>query len=228
MPWHDPQAARTRCDLPVWRGCEGSGSSRSGSRRSRAHAVSFLRLPGASCVRRIERPFSSMRCASWSRRSQIASAWFGSPMTACQSVTGSLAGDQRRGALGAVLDDLGQVAPLGVAQWREHPVVDGEQVELRPRARPCSSPVRKAPEERRGSIAPSRRCRWASATPRRLHPRLPREQVEVRYTTNTVFPPLRQSHNGARSSSRPRMLTRLIGLIADYRTLAETLRGRWS
>ena len=36
-----------------------------------------------------------------------------------------------RGALGAILDHLGQVAPLGVAQWREHPVVDGEQVELR-------------------------------------------------------------------------------------------------
>ena len=42
-----------------------------------------------------------------------------------------LAGDQRRGALGAVLDHLGQVAPLGVAQRRQHPIVDGEQVELR-------------------------------------------------------------------------------------------------
>ena len=30
-----------------------------------------------------------MRCASWSRRSQMASAWLGSPMTACQSVTGN-------------------------------------------------------------------------------------------------------------------------------------------
>ena len=53
------------------------------------HVVSFRRLAGASCVRRIERPLSSMRCASWSRRSQMASAWLGSPMTACQSVTGS-------------------------------------------------------------------------------------------------------------------------------------------
>ena len=43
---------------------------------------------------------------------------------------GQLAGDERRGAFGAVLDDLGGVSPLGVAQRREHPVVDGEQVEL--------------------------------------------------------------------------------------------------
>ena len=55
----------------------------------------------------------------------MASAWLASPITACQSVTGN------EGALGVVLDDLGEVAPLGVAQRRDHPVVDGKQVELR-------------------------------------------------------------------------------------------------
>ena len=43
---------------------------------------------------------------------------------------GQLAGDEGGGALGPVLDDLGEVAALGVAQRCEHPVVDGEQVEL--------------------------------------------------------------------------------------------------
>ena len=50
-------------------------------------------------------------------------------MTACQSVTGQLAGDDGGGPLGPVLDDLGEVAAFGVAERREHPVVDGEQVE---------------------------------------------------------------------------------------------------
>ena len=119
FPWHrqDPQAVRARRERRASRG------------RDR-HVVSFRRLAGASCVRRIERPLSSMRCASWSRRSQMASAWLGSPMTACQSVTGSWSGDERRGAFGAVLDHLDEVSPLGVAQRREHPVVDREQVEL--------------------------------------------------------------------------------------------------
>ena len=53
------------------------------------HVVFGVRVVGASCVRRMERPLSSMRWASWSRRSQMASAWLGSPMTVCQSVTGS-------------------------------------------------------------------------------------------------------------------------------------------
>ena len=63
FPQHrqDPQAARARRER---RGC----------RRRDAHVVSFWPLAGASCVRRIERPFRSMRCASWSRRSQMASA----------------------------------------------------------------------------------------------------------------------------------------------------------
>ena len=42
---------------------------------------------------------------------------------------GQLAGDEGGGTLGPVLNDLGEVAPLGVAERREHPVVDGEQVE---------------------------------------------------------------------------------------------------
>ena len=42
--------------------------------RCGVHVVSFGRLFGASCVRRIEAPLSSMRCASWSRRSPMASA----------------------------------------------------------------------------------------------------------------------------------------------------------
>ena len=53
------------------------------------HGVAFADVFGAAFVRRIEGPFSSMRCVSWSNRSQIASAWLGSPITPCQSVTGS-------------------------------------------------------------------------------------------------------------------------------------------
>ena len=34
---------------------------------------------------------------------------------------GQLAGDERRGAFGAVLDHLDEVSPLGVAQRHEHP-----------------------------------------------------------------------------------------------------------
>ena len=67
----------------VWPRCRGAG------RRWDAHVVSDVRVFGARCVRRIERRFISMRCASWSRRSQMASAWLESPMTACQSVTGN-------------------------------------------------------------------------------------------------------------------------------------------
>ena len=44
---------------------------------------------GADLVCRIDAPFSSIRCALCKRRSQMASAWFGSPMTPCQSETGS-------------------------------------------------------------------------------------------------------------------------------------------
>ncbi len=54
------------------------------------------------------------RRPGWGLRRQRASR---SPATA---------GDQRRGALGAIRDDLGQVPALG----REHPVVDREEVEL--------------------------------------------------------------------------------------------------
>ena len=106
FPQHrqDPQAART------WQGCRSCRRrdrpcpSRCRRCRSRGHVVFFGRLAGASCVRRIEWPLSSMRCASWSKRSQIASAWLGSPMTACQSVTGQLTGNEHRSAFGAVLD----------------------------------------------------------------------------------------------------------------------------
>ena len=41
-----------------------------------------------------------------------------------------LAGDQSRAALGAVLDNLGEVAPLGIAQGGKQPVVDREQVQF--------------------------------------------------------------------------------------------------
>ena len=43
---------------------------------------------------------------------------------------GELGGDQCRGLLRTVFDDFHQVAPLGVAQWRDHPVVDRQQVEF--------------------------------------------------------------------------------------------------
>jgi len=44
---------------------------------------------------------------------------------------GDLAGDQRRGPLAAVLDDLDEVAPFVVAQRCQQPVVDREEIELR-------------------------------------------------------------------------------------------------
>ena len=71
-----------------------------------------------------------MRCASWSKRSQIASAWLGVADDGVPVGHGQLTGNEHRGAFGAVLYDLVEVAPLGVAQRREHPVVDGEQVAL--------------------------------------------------------------------------------------------------
>ena len=46
---------------------------------------------GDAFVRRIVGPFSVMRWALCSSLSQIASAWFGSPMTACQSLARSRA-----------------------------------------------------------------------------------------------------------------------------------------
>ena len=61
----------------------------------------------------------------------MASAWFGVADDGVPVRDGQLAGDEGRGAFGAVLDDLGEVAPLGVAKRREHPVVDRQQVELR-------------------------------------------------------------------------------------------------
>ena len=38
--------------------------------------------------------------------------------------------DQRRGAFTPIFQDLEEVAPLGVGQRREQPVIDGEQIEL--------------------------------------------------------------------------------------------------
>ena len=62
-PRRDPHAGRTRGD---GRGCRRSMDD--------AHVVCRVRVFGASCVRRIERPLSSMRWASWSRRPGMASA----------------------------------------------------------------------------------------------------------------------------------------------------------
>ena len=53
------------------------------------HGLAFGVVFGAAFVFRIERPLSSMRWALWSRRSQMASAWLGSPITPCQSLTGT-------------------------------------------------------------------------------------------------------------------------------------------
>ena len=41
-----------------------------------------------------------------------------------------LAGNQRRGALTAIFQDLEQIPPLGVGQWREQLVIDGQEIEL--------------------------------------------------------------------------------------------------
>ena len=79
------------------------------------HRDSFNVL-GWVLVCRIDAPFSSIRCALWRRRSQMASAWFGSPMTPCQSGTGSWAGDQDGGTFAPFLDDFDQVPAFSVAQ----------------------------------------------------------------------------------------------------------------
>ncbi len=55
--------------------------------RDVSYAVSFGAF-GEDLVFRMDGPLSSMRWALCSRRSQMASAVLGSPMTACQSATG--------------------------------------------------------------------------------------------------------------------------------------------
>ena len=52
-------------------------------------------------------------------------------MTACQSVTGNWLAIRVEARSARSSITFGQVAPLAVAQRREHPVVEGEQVELR-------------------------------------------------------------------------------------------------
>ena len=47
----------------------------------------FVLVAGAALVRRIDAPFSKMRWALCSKRSQIASAWLGSPMAPYQSLS---------------------------------------------------------------------------------------------------------------------------------------------
>ncbi len=41
-----------------------------------------------------------------------------------------LAGNERRGAFAAIFQDLEQIPPLGVGQWREQPIIDGQEIEL--------------------------------------------------------------------------------------------------
>ena len=64
--------ARFPCPVAIHRpvGAEGL-VARAAGLQADAHVDGVF---GASCVRRIERPLSSMRCASRSRRSQMASA----------------------------------------------------------------------------------------------------------------------------------------------------------
>ena len=60
----------------------------------------------------------------------MASATLGSPMAACHAVGGSWLAMSVARAFTAILDDLEQVAPLGVGQRRQQPIVDGEEIEL--------------------------------------------------------------------------------------------------
>ena len=60
----------------------------------------------------------------------MASAWLGGSDDGVPVGDGELAGDEGGGAFGTILDDLGEMARLGVAERGEHPVVEGEQVEL--------------------------------------------------------------------------------------------------
>ena len=76
----------------------------------------------------------------------MASAKVGSPMTSCHAVHGELAGDQRRAAAVAVLDDLHQVAPLAGGEPVRAPVVEDQQIGAGERAEqpakrpsPCAS-----------------------------------------------------------------------------------------
>ena len=64
----------------------------------------------------------------------MASAKVGSPMTSCQVVDRELAGDQRRAAAVAILDDLHQIAPLVGGEPIGSPVVEDQQIDLDQRA----------------------------------------------------------------------------------------------
>jgi hypothetical protein len=41
-----------------------------------------------------------------------------------------LAGNERRRPFAAIFEDLEEIAPFGIGEWREQPVIDGEQIEL--------------------------------------------------------------------------------------------------
>ena len=55
-------------------------------------------------------------------------------MTSCHAVDRELAGDQRRAAAVAVLDDLHQIAPLAGGEPVGPPVVEDQQIDLDQRA----------------------------------------------------------------------------------------------
>ena len=91
---HRPGASRRPPRMPQERRARPRATSNSppfaaAGRCAVDHASGLAVVFGAAFVRRIEGPVSSRRWASCSSRSQIASAWLGSPMPACQSVAGS-------------------------------------------------------------------------------------------------------------------------------------------
>ena len=65
-------------------------------------------------------------------RSQMASAIVGSPRASCQLFVGNceVMTDDGRGLAVSVLQDLEQIAPLGVSEGREKKVVEHEDIDL--------------------------------------------------------------------------------------------------
>lgn len=95
-------------------------------RRSTAVAPNYMSVFSvlAGRILRRDSPFISIRWAPWTRRSEIASAIVGSPMTSCQCPVGSW-DVMRRGSLRvAVLEDFEQVTAFGVGQRCEAEIVD--------------------------------------------------------------------------------------------------------
>src|SRR6478609_11034056 len=74
---------------------------------------------------RIDSPFRVRRWALWTRRSRMASAMVGLPMTSCQCSTGSWLVTM----VEPVVHDIQQVAPLLGGEWGKTPIVEDQELD---------------------------------------------------------------------------------------------------